>query len=106
MKINLIMNIKYEIKIYTSYYNYGSVELSSIFADMTDYKIAMEGITGTSTVITHLKTAFYAFRIYAFNEYFKGKTGSTVKVNLNLASSLSSITFDDINTKVIASFIL
>uniref|UniRef100_A0AAF5Q1C2 Uncharacterized protein n=4 Tax=Wuchereria bancrofti TaxID=6293 RepID=A0AAF5Q1C2_WUCBA len=70
--------------------------------DMTNYRIAMEGIIGTSTVIADLKSTFYSFRIYAFNEYFKGKTGPTADVDLNLASSrsLSSITFiGDINAE-------
>ncbi|EFO15390.2 CAMK/DAPK/DAPK protein kinase [Loa loa] len=70
---------------------------------MIDYKVAMEGIIGTSTVITDLKPAFYSFRIYAFNEYFKGKIGPVVDIDLNLASlqSLSSITYTgDINAEM------
>uniref|UniRef100_A0A0R3RT39 Protein kinase domain-containing protein n=1 Tax=Elaeophora elaphi TaxID=1147741 RepID=A0A0R3RT39_9BILA len=63
---------------------------------MTDYKVAMEGVTGTSTVVANLKPSSYSFRIYAFNEYFKGKAGPTANVDLNLASSsLSSNTFVD-----------
>ncbi|VBB29416.1 unnamed protein product [Acanthocheilonema viteae] len=61
--------------------------------DMTNYKIAMEGIIGTSTVITDLKRTFHSFRIYAFNEYFKGETGPIANVNLNSVSSLSPIAF-------------
>ncbi|VDK78983.1 unnamed protein product [Litomosoides sigmodontis] len=67
---------------------------------MIDYKVAVEGVTGISTVIADLKTAFYSFRIYAFNEYFKGRAGPTVDIDLNLASSSSTILTDDINAKV------
>uniref|UniRef100_A0A915Q3H0 Protein kinase domain-containing protein n=1 Tax=Setaria digitata TaxID=48799 RepID=A0A915Q3H0_9BILA len=72
--------------------------------DMTDYKIAMEGITGTSTIITDLKPSSYSFRIYAFNEYFKGEIGQIVQTDLDLSylQSLSSFTFaDDINAEIV-----
>lgn len=71
---------------------------------MTDYQVAMEGIIGTSTVITNLKSILYSFRIYAFNEYFKGEIGPIVDVDLDLApsQSLSSVAFiGDINAEVI-----
>ncbi|CAG9534777.1 unnamed protein product [Cercopithifilaria johnstoni] len=65
-----------------------------------NYKVAMEGIIGTSTVITDLKSISYSFRIYAFNEYFKGKPGPIANVDLSMALSLSSIiSIDDINAK-------
>lgn len=71
---------------------------------MTHYEVAMEGIIGTSTVITHLKTLLYTFRIYAFNEYFKGKVGPTADVNLNLPISQFLLALGDNNAKVILHF--
>lgn len=68
---------------------------------MIDYEVAVEGVTGTSTVISDLKTAFYSFRIYAFNEYFKGRAGSTAEIDLNLASLSSITSTDNTNVKVI-----
>uniref|UniRef100_A0A8R1TNE0 Protein kinase domain-containing protein n=1 Tax=Onchocerca volvulus TaxID=6282 RepID=A0A8R1TNE0_ONCVO len=62
--------------------------------DKNDYKVAIEGIIGTSTVITDLKPTSYSFRIYAFNEYFKGKIGPVAEIDLNLTYSQSASSFN------------
>ncbi|VDN02871.1 unnamed protein product [Thelazia callipaeda] len=60
-----------------------------------DYKVAIKGITGTSAVITDLNPGFYSFRLYAFNEFFKGKPASPINVLLNstISQSLSLLSF-------------